>query len=32
VNKDKKVEIILINSNFVNLKSELESRGIHEIT
>jgi len=32
VNKDKKVEIILINSNFVHLKSELESRGIHEIT
>jgi 16S rRNA (cytosine1402-N4)-methyltransferase len=32
VNKDNKVEIILINSNFINLKDELEKRWINKIT
>ena len=32
VNKDNKVEIILINSNFINLKRELEERWINKIT
>lgn len=32
VNKDNKVELLLINSNFVNLKSELSERWIDEIT
>jgi 16S rRNA (cytosine1402-N4)-methyltransferase len=32
VNKDNKVELLLINSNFVNLKEELASRWITEIT
>jgi len=32
VNKENKVEIILINSNFINLKEELTKRGINKIT
>jgi len=32
INKDNKVELILINSNFVNLKDELEKRWIKKIT
>jgi len=32
VNKDNKVEIILINSNFINLKDELEKKWINKIT
>ncbi|MDF1682263.1 MAG: hypothetical protein P1U46_00355 [Patescibacteria group bacterium] len=32
VNKDNKVEIILINSNFINLKKELEEVDIDYIT
>lgn len=32
INKDNKVEIILINSNFINLKKELIKRGIDKIT
>lgn len=32
INKNKKVEIILINSNFVNLKKELSKIGIEKIT
>ncbi len=32
INKDKKVEIILINSNFVNLNNELKDRWIEYIT
>jgi 16S rRNA (cytosine1402-N4)-methyltransferase len=32
VNKDDKVNIILINSNFINLKNELKERNIDEIT
>ena len=32
VNKDNKVKIILINSNFVNLKSELKERWINSVT
>ena len=32
VNKDNKVELLLINSNFVNLKEELVNRWITEIT
>jgi 16S rRNA (cytosine1402-N4)-methyltransferase len=32
VNKDNKVNIILINSNFINLKNELKERNIDEIT
>ena len=32
INKDKKVNIILINSNFVNLKEELEKNNIEKIT
>ena len=32
VNADNKVELILINSNFVNIKQELEDRWIFEIT
>jgi len=32
VNKENKVEIILINSNFINLKEELTKRGIDKIT
>ncbi len=32
VNKDNKVEIILINSNFINLKEELIKRSIDKIT
>ena len=31
-NKDNKIEIILINSNFINLKKELEERNINKIT
>lgn len=32
INKDNKVEIILINSNFVNLKEELKERNIESVT
>ena len=32
INKDNKIEIILINSNFINLKKELEERNINKIT
>jgi len=32
INKDKKIEIILINSNFINLKDELKERWIEKIT
>ena len=32
INKNNKVKIILINSNFVNLKSELEERWINSVT
>ena len=32
INKNNKVEIILINSNFVNLKNELEERWINSVT
>jgi len=32
VNKDNKVEIILINSNFINLKDELNNIWINKIT
>ena len=32
VNSDNKIEIILINSNFINLKAELEERWIDKIT
>ena len=32
VNSDNKIEIILINSNFINLKEELEERWINKIT
>ncbi len=32
INKDNKVEIILINSNFINLKKELKNRNIEKIT
>ncbi len=32
INIDNKIEIILINSNFVNLKDELEERWINSIT
>ena len=32
VNSDNKIEIILINSNFINLKEELEERWIDKIT
>ena len=31
-NKDNKIEIILINSNFINFKKELEERNINKIT
>ncbi len=32
INKENKVEIILINSNFINLKEELKNRNIEKIT
>jgi len=32
INKDNKIEIILINSNFINLKEELKNRNIEQIT
>ena len=32
INKDNKIEIILINSNFINLKNELKTRWIEKIT
>ena len=32
INKDKKIEVILINSNFVNLKKELNKKWINKIT
>jgi 16S rRNA (cytosine1402-N4)-methyltransferase len=32
INKDNKVEIILINSNFINLKEELKNRNVEKIT
>ena len=32
INKDNKIEVILINSNFINLKSELNKRRIKKIT
>jgi len=32
INKNKKVEIVLINSNFVNLKKELNNKGIKKVT